>query len=129
MSDDTFTRREFTRELALGASALPALACFASNANIAKSDDAPVEAGRPVEAKENRAAIPALSLEEQADQMVRILASRYPHPQMTPGILDQIRKDVQGDLVSSMLLSSYPLKNSDGPGFVFTPWRGDSVGT
>ena len=64
-------------------------------------------------------------LPQVEEAMMVILLQRYPHPKLTPDVQRQIYRDLVGDLARSEVLSGFPLKNHQEPGFVFRAFRQD----
>lgn len=57
--------------------------------------------------------------------LIGLITRRYPDERLDEVAVTGIIRDVYGDLARGRVLSSYPLDNSDEPGFVFQAWRAD----
>ncbi len=109
---EPLTRREFASLVAVGSvlsgAALPA-------ADPAKPEKKPAE-----EAKTAPAANPI-------DLIIDLVKQQYPHERLDEAAIEEVRIDVRTHLSRSKVLSTFPLKNANEPGFVFSAWRADRV--
>lgn len=53
------------------------------------------------------------------------ILKHYPDKRLDEAAITGILKDINGDLARGRVLSNFPLKNSDEPGYVFRAWRQD----
>ena len=60
-----------------------------------------------------------------ADLLLELVRQQYPDQRLDAASLAEIRQDLEGQFARSMLLSNFPLKNSDEPAFVQNAWRGE----
>lgn len=114
-----FNRREFAKALVLGAATVPVAQPSRSAAAGDRPQQKPVQAERPEASKQEK---PEAS---EADLVLAVVKHHYPDERLDEKVLDAIRGDIQGDLARSRVLSSFPLKNSDEPAFVFAAYRAD----
>ena len=114
MSDESpdLDRRRFGARLAAGAAALPLTLAAMS---ITEGSDEKPDA-KPPEAKPAPFNPLALQLE--------MLERKYPSENLTPEGLRIIVGKLAGQMANSNRLSEFPLTNADGPGFVFSAYRG-----
>ena len=52
-----------------------------------------------------------------------LILKRYPDERLDEAAIQGIVGDIHGDIARSKMLSNFPLKNSDEPGYLFRPWR------
>ncbi|MFO1046244.1 MAG: hypothetical protein U0941_31080 [Planctomycetaceae bacterium] len=109
-------RREFARQLTAGAGGLAA-ALSVSQGLSAETPPAP-KLPEEAPAKEEPAAPPPEVL------LLTYLVRTYPSDKYDDVAIQGIFRDIRGDLARGKLLSEFPLKNSDEPAFVFSPYRG-----
>ena len=109
-------RRDFTRQLTVGAGGLAA-ALSVSHGLSAETPPAPKLPEEP-SGKEEPAAPPPEVL------LLTYLVRTYPSDKYDEVAIQGIFRDIRGDLARGKLLSEFPLKNSDEPAFVFSPYRG-----
>ena len=117
MSTESVNRRDFAKRVAVGAT-LP-LAATLETASVA-ADQKPQQAEKPQPEKKPSAKPPS-----QADLLSEVVKQRYPDKRLDESVLSSIRNDLRSDIARSKVLSSYPLKNSDEPRFVFAAYRSD----
>lgn len=119
---EPLNRRDFTRLVTAGtlAGSLAAAVPPPSRAGQV-SDEAPVRAPRP---NDVAPATPERA-PDAAALLAQVIQARYPQAALSKALLNEIRSDISGDLFRSIMLSSFPLSNSDEPGFVFAAYRGD----
>ena len=117
MSTNSVNRRDFAKRVAIGAT-VP-LAATLETASVA-ADQKPQQAEKPQPEKKPSAKQPA-----QADILLEVVTQRYPDKQLDETVLSAIRNDLRSDIARSKVLSSFPLKNSDEPRFVFAAYRND----
>lgn len=131
MPKPAVTRREFTLALAGGA-ALVADHSTAVGLEVAPKDavsktpsekksagDAGQAAEKPTDEVEAREPPP------EAAYLLGLIMRRYPDERLDDTAVNGIVRDIYGDLARSRALSSFPLDNSDEPGFTFQAWRAD----
>ncbi len=109
-------RREFARQLTVGAGGLAA-ALTTAQALGAETPPAPKLPEEPAAKVEP----PAPPLEVL---LLTYLVRTYPSDNYNDVAIQGIFRDLRGDLARGKLLSEFPLKNSDEPAFVFSPYRG-----
>lgn len=119
MSDPAINRREFAKTAGAGTAAV--LVC----SHRLQAVQEPAEAGHyepvPVAAPKPQREEPP----SQADLLLAVIERRYPDSRLTPGVLREIRRDMQQYISRGRRLSGYPLKNSDEPAFVFAAYRSE----
>ena len=119
-----FTRREFTLALAGGA----ALAADHQSPVLGQEAAEPKPATKPAQTSESTTtekgneAAPAEPPPEAA-YLLGLILRRYPDERLDETAITGIVQDIHGDLARSRVLSSFPLDNSDEPGFTFKAWR------
>jgi hypothetical protein len=64
-------------------------------------------------------------LPPEAAYLLGLIMRRYADERLDEVAVSGIVQDIYGDLARSRVLSSFPLQNSDEPGFVFKAWRAD----
>lgn len=131
MSRSAVTRREFTLALAGGA------ALAADQAAAIGQEVAPKKADPKPQADEKSANDATATKDRLADEtearepppeaayLLGLIMRRYPDDRLDESAVAGIVRDVYGDLARSRVLSSFPLDNSDEPGFTFRAWRAD----
>ena len=117
MSTESVNRRDFAKRVAVGA-AVPLTATLETAS--AAADQKPVEAKKPQPEKKQPAKPPS-----QADHLLEVVKQRYPDKHLDESVLSAIRNELRSDMSRSKVLSSFPLKNSDEPRFVFAAYRND----
>ncbi len=117
MSTEFVNRRDFAKRIAVGAT-VPLTATLETAT--ATADQKPQQAEKPQPEKKQPAKPPS-----QADLLLEVVKQRYPGKQLDESVLSAIRNDLRGDMSRSKVLSSFPLKNSDEPRFVFAAYRND----
>ena len=116
MTDDSLDRRSFGKHV-VAAGALASLARGPSPKNAAAEEKKKPKDDSRAEVKE----MP----KTPADLLLEVLKQRYPDERLDEATLKSIRRELSVGLLRSRLLSNYPLRNSDEPGFVFAAYRGD----
>ena len=124
MTTSGFNRREFTLALA-GSAVLTAdrvtvgqdVPTSKTDAD-SKTDDQPGSDQQPT-SEESGEPPP------EAAYLLGLIMRRYPDERLDETAVSGIVRDIYGDLARSRALSSFPLDNSDEPGFVFKAWRAD----
>ena len=117
MSTESVNRRNFAKRVVLGAT-VPLTATL--EAASAAADQQPQQTEKPQPEKK-----PPNKPLSQADLLLEVVKQRYPGKQLDESVLSAIRSDLRGDMSRSKVLSSFPLKNSDEPRFVFAAYRND----
>lgn len=127
MSVRPLNRREFARNLAVGAALLPLSApTTCDSAEQQQRSDKNSTSGRhKPDPKNNVQQVEKTERPSPADLLLDIVRQRYPDERLSDEILARIRGDLEVDLFRSNMLSRYPLQNSDAPAFVFFAYRGD----
>tara|TARA_R110002072_G_scaffold302615_2_gene486865 strand:- start:8453 stop:8881 length:429 start_codon:yes stop_codon:yes gene_type:complete len=131
MTDSAVTRREFTLALAGGA-ALAADQSTGIGQDVAPQKTAPKSqsaeksannttetSNRPTDEPEAREPPP------EAAYLFGLIMRRYTDGRLDEVAVNGIARDIYSDLARSQVLSSFPLDNSDEPGFTFRAWRAD----
>jgi len=124
MTTSGFNRREFT--LALAGSAVFAADRVTVGQDVptsktdadSKTDDQPGSDQQPTSEKSGEPP-------PEAAYLLGLIMRRYPDERLDETAVSGIVRDIYGDLARSRALSSFPLDNSDEPGFVFKAWRAD----
>ena len=112
-SSDSVNRRDFARTIAVATAATAATA--ATSLEPASADDKPKKPSKPKAPPEPP---PPAAL------LLETIRQRYPDKQLDDQeVLQGIYSELRGDLARSRRLSSFPLKNSDEPGFIFSAFR------
>mgnify|MGYP006899562603 FL=1 len=131
MSNPGVTRREFTLALAGGAAlaadqsttvgqdATPSAASPKNPPEKKSANDADQATGKPTDPAEASEPPP------EAAYLLGLIMRRYPDERLDETAVSGIVRDIYGDLARSRVLSSFPLDNSDEPGFTFKAWRAD----
>jgi len=131
MPKPVVTRREFTLALAGGA------ALASDQATAVGQETAPKDAGSKKPSGEKSESDPDQATEKPADEvearepppeaayLLGLIMRRYPDERLDETAVNGIVRDIYGDLARSRVLSSFPLDNSDEPGFTFKAWRAD----
>lgn len=120
-------RRQFAGSLLAATSAGVLLT---TSSSVATEDDNPPSEkppqDSPTEAKHEEKTtepapetVPEKTYPPQEILLLTCLIQRYPSKHFDETALQGINRDLRGDLVRGRILSEFPLKNSDGPGFVF----------
>lgn len=109
-------RREFAQQLTVGAGGLAA-ALATSQALGTETPPAPKLPEEPAAKDEHPAPPPEVLL-------LTYLVRTYPSDNYDDFAIQGIFRDLRGDLARGKVLSEFPLKNSDEPAFVFSPYRG-----
>jgi hypothetical protein len=118
MTTPELNRRDFTRNVTaglVGASAASTGLAVGSE----QTEKPPENAAPEPETKEEPQEI------SEAGWMLGLILKRYPDERLDEASIRGIVGDIHADMARSRLLSSYPLENSDEPGYVFRPWRGE----
>lgn len=105
---EPLTRREFASMVAVG-SILTGAPLAAADAD--KPDKKPGDQAQPAA--------------DPIDLIIDLVKQQYPHERLDEAALEEIRVDVRQHLGRSKVLSTFPLMNSQEPGFVFSAWRAD----
>ena len=109
-SSDSVNRRDFARTIAVATAATAA-----TSLEPASADDKPKQPSKPKAPPEPP---PPAAL------LLETIRQRYPDKQLDDQeVLQGIYSELRGDLARSRRLSSFPLKNSDEPGFIFSAFR------
>ena len=109
-SSDSVNRRDFARTIAAATAATAA-----TSLEPASADDKPKKPSKPKAPPEPP---PPAAL------LLETIRQRYPDKQLDDQeVLQGIYSELRGDLARSRRLSSFPLKNSDEPGFIFSAFR------
>ncbi len=131
MPNPGVTRREFTLALAGGA------ALAADQSTTVGQDKAPKNAGSKTSTEKKPANDAGQATEKPTDEvearepppeaayLLGLIMRRYPDERLDETAVTGIVRDIYGDLARSRVLSSFPLDNSDEPGFTFKAWRAD----
>ncbi|MDA0920203.1 MAG: hypothetical protein O2945_14125 [Planctomycetota bacterium] len=131
MSQSAVTRREFTLALAGGA-ALAVDQSTGISQEVAPEKTVPEL--QAAEKSEDGATKTKDQSDEQAEApepppeaayLLGLIMRRYPDERLDEVAVSGIVRDIYGDLARSRVLSSFPLDNSDEPGFAFKAWRAD----
>lgn len=104
---------DLTQTVMAGQKGIPKQDATDKSTDEQKSDRVPVQS--------DLVAVPAVDL------FTAIVRKHFPHPNLKGEMLEEVRSDIQQYLTRSKLLSDFPLKNSDEPGFVFAAWRRDPL--
>ena len=119
-----FDRRHFAACVAAAAAALGTAAAGAAAAHdqpAASKKDGDDKPDKPP-AEKPAPEKPAPPFNPIALQL-ELLVHQYPSDELTPDGLRIIAGKLAGQLAHSARLSSFPLANADGPGFVFSAYR------
>ena len=109
-SSDSVNRRDFARTIAAATAATAA-----TSLEPASADDKPKKPSKPKAPPEPP---PPAAL------LLETIRQRYPDKQLDDQEdLQGIYSELRGDLARSRRLSSFPLKNSDEPGFIFSAFH------
>jgi hypothetical protein len=106
---NSFDRREFARRAVLSSLAVGTAAVATAQEEPDKPETEPAEAeplGKPEEL------------------LLEIIRQQYPSENLTPDVLNQIRRDISSHRSRSRTLKSVPLTNGEAP-FVFRAHRSD----
>ena len=117
MSTEFVNRRDFAKRVAVGAT-LPLSATLETAS--AAADQKPQQTETPQPEKTQPAKPPS-----QAELLLEVVKQRYPGKQLDKSVLSSIRNDLRSDIARSKVLSSFSLKTSDEPRFVFAAYRND----
>lgn len=131
MTKPTVTRREFTLALAGGAAlAADQASAIGQDATPKKDDpkspaaDKSTSDAKPTEDQPGDQ-VEAREPPPEAAYLLGLIMRRYPDERLGEAAVNGIVRDIYGDLARSRVLSSFPLDNSDEPGFAFKAWRAD----
>ena len=123
------TRREFTLALA-GSAALAAEQSTADGQDADPKDAGPKKpSGKKSENDPDQAKKKPEDLVEarepppESAYLLGLILRRYPDERLDETAVNGIVRDIYSDLARSRVLSSFPLDNSDEPGFTFQAWR------
>ena len=119
MPTEPLSRREFTRHVTLGATALPIAACLDGGVE-ASASDAVKSPGKKPDGKSGGTKGPD-------DLLLEVVKQQYPHKHLDEKVLSSIRAEISANLAQSKILGEFPLKNSDEPVCTFSAYRGDAV--
>ena len=116
--ENRMDRRQFAGSLATASGVVTAL--LVSQPSLAEDRPPAVvrEGDQPLEANE-RPAKPSPEI-----LLLTYLSQQYPSDHFNETTLQGIYGDIRGDHARGRVLSEFPLKNSDEPGFVFQVYRG-----
>lgn len=114
---DRIGRREFAQRLTAGTGGLAATVLATSPGSGAETPPAPKLPEEPAPKPEPPVA-PVEAL------LLSYLVRAYPSENFDDVAIQGIYRDIRGDVARGKLLSEFPLKNSDEPAFVFSPYRG-----
>lgn len=133
MATSGFTRREFTMAIAGGA----VLAVDESSSSFGQ-DSASEKDGskRPASSEKKDSDKDDQPEKKPADEeppepppeatyLIGLITRRYPDERLDEVAVTGIIRDIYGDLARGRALSSFPLENSDEPGFTFNAWRAE----
>lgn len=127
MAVSGFTRREFTLALA-GGTAITASQQASAVGQESKTDNAEKTPTKDTEkTAENSDKTPDKKPDTdevsepppEAAYLLGLIMRRYPDERLDETAVTGIVRDIYGDLARSRVLSSFPLENSDEPGFTF----------
>ncbi|GAB4134782.1 MAG: hypothetical protein Tsb009_00180 [Planctomycetaceae bacterium] len=118
MPGKNVTRRQFARQIAISATAVPLTGCL--------PDSSPTVLANESDAKKKHADKSETS-SDPADLLLSVVKQQYPHENLTDEVLAKIRSDIRYQLRMSRTLSKFPLKNADEPAFVFSAYRNDGA--
>ncbi|MFT4557144.1 MAG: hypothetical protein ACI92S_002505 [Planctomycetaceae bacterium] len=131
MPKPVVTRREFTLALA-GSAALAADQASAIGQDVTpkKADSKPPAADKSGTDAKRAKDEPGEKVEAgepppEAAYLLGLIMRRYPDKRLDEAAVSGIVRDIYGDVARSRVLSSFPLDNSDEPGFTFKAWRAD----
>ena len=109
-SSNSVNRRDFARTIAAATAATAA-----TSLEPASADDKPSKPSKPKDPPEPP---PPAAL------LLETIRQRYPDKRLDDQeVLQGIYSELRGDLSRSRRLSSFPLKNSDEPGFIFSAFH------
>ena len=109
-SSNSVNRRDFARTIAAATAATAA-----TSLEPASADDKPKKPSKPKAPPEPP---PPAAL------LLETIRQRYPDKQLDDQeVLQGIYSELRGDLARSRRLSSFPLMNSDEPGFIFSAFH------
>ncbi len=127
MTDPSLNRRQFARQIALGAGAVPLAAITAQTvlpaADTKPADPEPPATPQPAGEKPEPPREPT-----PEELLLEALIRRYPDERLDGESLGGIFGELLSDAHRSTVLSSFPLQNHDEPAFVFAAWRSDRAG-
>ena len=117
MTMPELNRRDFACNLAAGL-----VGASVATAGLAGAD----ETGKPETGEASRADVKESSSElSEAGWTLGLILKRYPDDRLDEAAMRGIAGDIHADIARSRALSSYPLENSDEPGYIFRVWRGE----
>jgi len=111
---DRITRRQFA-----GTAASAATITAAATLIVAKGESlsaAQKAADSPAKADDSKSTL---------ELITQIAQQEFPHEKLDATAIEEIRSDVRSNLSRAQQLSSFPLSNSNEPGFIFAAWRND----
>jgi len=109
-ASDSVNRRDFARTIAVATAATAATALETASAN-----DDPKKPSKP---KDQPEPPPPAAL------LLETIRQKYPDKRLdSQEVLQGIYSELRGDLARSRRLGSFPLKNSDEPGFIFSAYH------
>lgn len=126
MPDESISRRHFAHRVMAG-TASGSLIAVASAGSMSALADEPAKS--PAAVKETTSAPdpdepPRREPPEEA-YLLGLVLKRYPDERLSERAIGDILQDIRSDTGRSRVLSAFPLRNSDEPGFVFRAWRAD----
>jgi len=104
--NDHFDRREFARRAVLTSLAVGTAAA----ASAQEAQEKPETEAKP--------------LGQPEELLLEVIRQQYPSENLTPAVLNQIKRDIIGHRGRSGVLKSVPLTNGDAP-FVFSAYRAE----
>lgn len=119
---ERISRREFTGSIS--SSIAGAVAVTVAGTNAVLAGGVPTAGAAQKESSPPENPNPATST---LDLITQIAVQEYPSKNLDAAAIEEIRADVRSNLFRSKVLSSFPLVNSDEPGFIFSAWRKDLV--
>lgn len=131
MTKPVVTRRAFTLALAGGAAlAVEQSAAIGQEVAPKKDDSKPPAADKSgTDAKQAKdepdEKVEAREPPPEAAYLLGLIMRRYPDERLDESAVSGIVRDIYGDVARSRVLSSFPLDNSDEPGFAFKAWRAE----
>lgn len=115
MHPTPYSRRDFGFALATGATsaAVASVAATAADQKLpAATAVAPDKTNEPQDVPE-------------PVYLLGAVLKHYPDQRLDDAAIGGILRDIKGDLARGRVLSAFPLKNSDEPGYVFQAFRAD----
>lgn len=131
MTNPSVTRRQFTMSLAGGA------AFSAAQSAAADQESSPKNSGASQTSADNSVKKSEMAADGEPDEtdagepppeaayLLGLIMRRYPDERIDDAAVAGIVRDIYGDLSRSRIINSFPLSNSDEPGFLFRAWRAD----